>query len=137
MGALAPDTPLLVDTATWIFWHAGSPRLSPTARTLLGQSLERPVHVSVVSAFEIATKVRLGKLAVPPELLSEFAYLVESDGFRVAPLDAAAQSRAPAEVQPHLNAPPVRQTVTNDRWTIPSEFQRLAPPRSPSPPEVQ
>ena len=94
MGTLAPDTPLLVDTATWIFWHAGSPRLSPTARTLLGQSLERPVHVSVVSAFEIATKVRLGKLTVPPELLTEFAYLVESDGFRVAPLDAAASVRA-------------------------------------------
>lgn len=94
MGALAPDAPILVDTATWIFWHAGSPRLSTTARTILAQSLERPVHVSVVSAFEIATKVRLGKLAVPDELLHEFAYLVESDGFRVVPLGAESSVRA-------------------------------------------
>jgi PIN domain nuclease of toxin-antitoxin system len=88
------DTPLVVDTVTWLFWHAGSPRLSATARALLRQALHRPVYISVVSAFEIATKHRLGKLAVPPALLDDFAYVVESDGFRVLPVEAAASVRA-------------------------------------------
>ena len=94
MGGVAPESSLVLDTATWLFWHAGSPRLSATARSLLLQSLSRPVYVSVVSAFEIATKVRLGKLTVPAELVHDFAYLVESDGFRVLALDAAASLRA-------------------------------------------
>jgi PIN domain nuclease of toxin-antitoxin system len=100
VGTLAPGAALLVDTATWLFWHADSARLSGNARALLLQSLERPIYVSAVSAFEIGTKVRLGKLAVPQELLHDFAYLVESDGFRVIALDAAASVRAgllPAE----------------------------------------
>ena len=94
MGGVATVQPLLIDTVTWLFWHADAPRLSGNARTLMLQSLERPVYVSVVTAFEIATKVRLGKLAVPPELLHDFAYIVESDGFRVLPLDVAASVNA-------------------------------------------
>jgi len=94
VGALTAESALLVDTATWLFWHADSPRLSGNARALLHQALERPVYVSVITAFEIATKVRLGKLTVPPELLQDFAYYVESDGFRVLPLGAAASVRA-------------------------------------------
>lgn len=58
------------------------------------ESMERPVFVSTVSGFEIATKVRLGKLEVPPALLNEFSYVVESDGFRVLELDAASAVRA-------------------------------------------
>jgi PIN domain nuclease of toxin-antitoxin system len=56
-------------------------------------ALERPIFVSSVCAFEIATKVRLGKLAVPPELLNEFGYIVESDGFRLLELDAVSAVR--------------------------------------------
>lgn len=93
MGGVTPDAPLVVDTATWLYWHGDSPRLSATARALLRQALQRPVHVSVVTAFEIATKVRLGKLAVPPELLHDFAYIVESDGFRLLPLEPAVSVR--------------------------------------------
>ena len=57
-------------------------------------ALERPIFVSTVSGFEIATKVWLGKLAVPDELLNELAYVVESDGFRVLALDAVSAVRA-------------------------------------------
>jgi PIN domain nuclease of toxin-antitoxin system len=57
-------------------------------------ALRRPIHVSAVSGFEIATKVRLGKLEVPAALLNEFAYVVESDGFRVLELDAVSAVRA-------------------------------------------
>ena len=94
MGGVAPESSLVLDTATWLFWHAGSPRLSATARSLLLQSLSRPVYVSVVSAFEIATKVRLGKLTVPAAMLNDFAYVVEADGFRLLDVDAASAIRA-------------------------------------------
>jgi PIN domain nuclease of toxin-antitoxin system len=90
----APDQPLLVDTAAFLFWHSDSRRLSKRARAAMLGALERPVFVSTVSGFEISTKVRLGKLAVPNELLSELAYVVESDGFRVLELDAVSAVRA-------------------------------------------
>lgn len=91
---MAPDTPLLLDTVAFIFWHADSPRLSPLARQLLLEAPQRPVYVSAASAFEIATKVRLGKLTVPPAMLNDFAYVVEADGFRLLDVDAASAVRA-------------------------------------------
>ena len=90
----APDQPLLLDTAAFLFWHSDSRRLSKRARAAMLSALERPVFVSTVTGFEIATKVRLGKLAVPNELLNELAYVVESDGFRVLELDSVTAVRA-------------------------------------------
>jgi len=91
---IASDTPLLLDTVTFIFWHADSPRLSPVARQLMLEAPQRPVYVSAASAFEIATKVRLGKLTVPAAMLNDFAYVVEADGFRLLDVDAASAIRA-------------------------------------------
>jgi PIN domain nuclease of toxin-antitoxin system len=90
----AADQPLLLDTSAFLFWHADSRKLSKRARTAMLDAPERPIFVSAISAFEIATKVRLGKLDVPTSLLNEFAYVVESDGFRVMDLDAASAVRA-------------------------------------------
>jgi PIN domain nuclease of toxin-antitoxin system len=90
----APDQPLLVDTAAFLFWHADHRKLSKRARSAMLGALQRPVFVSSVSGFEIATKVRLGKLDVPTALLNEFAYVVESDGFRVLDLDSVSAVRA-------------------------------------------
>lgn len=55
---------------------------------------ERAIYVSAASAFEISTKVRLGKLTVPPALLNDFAYVVEADGFRLLDVDCASAIRA-------------------------------------------
>jgi PIN domain nuclease of toxin-antitoxin system len=86
--------PLLLDTAAFIFWHADSPRLSSLARRAMLEAPQRTVYVSAASAFEIATKVRLGKLMVPPAILNDFAYVVEADGFRLLDVDAASAIRA-------------------------------------------
>jgi PIN domain nuclease of toxin-antitoxin system len=88
------DTPLLLDTVAFILWHADSPRLSDTVRAMLQQAPSRVIYVSAASAFEIATKVRLGKLVVPPVLVNDFQYVVEADGFRMLDVDAAAAIRA-------------------------------------------
>jgi len=91
VGSVAVEqSPLLLDTVAFIFWHADSPRLGKRARKAMLAALDRPVYVSAVTAFEIATKVRLGKLHVPPQLLNDFRYVVEADGFRLLDLDADA-----------------------------------------------
>jgi PIN domain nuclease of toxin-antitoxin system len=86
--------PLLLDTVAFILWHADSPRLSGDARAALLEAPTRPVYVSAASAFEIATKVRLGKLTVPAAMLQDFPYQVEADGFRLIDVDAASAIRA-------------------------------------------
>lgn len=79
--------PLLLDTVGFILWHNDSPRLSARVRSALLEALSRPIFVSVVTAFEIATKVRLGKLQVPAAILNDFQYVVHADGFRLLELD--------------------------------------------------
>ena len=88
------DQPLLLDTVAFIFWHADSPHLSPSARRAMLEAPHRAIYVSAASAFEIVTKVRLGKLTVPLAILNDFAYVVEADGFRLLDIDAASAIRA-------------------------------------------
>jgi PIN domain nuclease of toxin-antitoxin system len=95
--------PVVLDTVAFIFWHADSPRLSASARAALLEAPARAVYVSAASAFEIATKVRLGKLAVPAALLQDFPYVVEADGFRLLNLDAATAIRAGQLEGEHLD----------------------------------
>jgi len=95
------DQPLLLDTGAFIFWHADSPRLSPSARRALLEAPRRAIYVSAASAFEIASKVRLGKLMVPPAMLNDFAYVVEADGFRLLDVDAASAVKAGQLVSLH------------------------------------
>lgn len=84
----------MLDTVAFIFWHGDNPRLRARVRSALLESLRRPISVSATTAFKISTKVRLGKLSVPAAILNDFAYLVESDGFRVLDLDAPTAIRA-------------------------------------------
>lgn len=88
------EQPLLLDTVAFIFWHVDSPRLSTTARRAMLEAPQRTIYVSAASAFEISTKVRLGKLTVPPAMLHDFAYVVQADGFRLVDIDAASAIRA-------------------------------------------
>ena len=95
MGTVVADErPLLLDTVAFVLWHQDSPALSPKARAAMLQALQRPIFVSAATAFEIATKVRIGKLSVPAAMLSDFAYVVESDGFLMLDIDAMAAVRA-------------------------------------------
>jgi PIN domain nuclease of toxin-antitoxin system len=86
--------PLLLDTVAFIFWHADSPRLPVTVRAALQEAPARAIFVSAATAFEIATKVRLGKLVMPAAILHDFQYVVEADGFRMLNVDATAAMHA-------------------------------------------
>lgn len=68
---------LLLDTHALLWWLDGDPKLSPAARTAMSNEAH-PVWVSAATAWEIATKVRIGKLpeagevaARLPDILAE------------------------------------------------------------------
>jgi PIN domain nuclease of toxin-antitoxin system len=67
---------LLLDTHTLIWWLTEDSSLPASARKLIG-SRNSEVLVSAASAWEIATKVRLGRLEVAADLARDFGrYLV-------------------------------------------------------------
>jgi PIN domain nuclease of toxin-antitoxin system len=76
---------LLLDTHTLLWVMLGDPKLSRRAKTALA-SVSIEVFVSVVCIWEIATKVRLGKLPIPGSLLDDPATTLASLGFRDLPL---------------------------------------------------
>jgi PIN domain nuclease of toxin-antitoxin system len=61
----------LLDTHTLIWWMTTDPHLSRTARALI-QEEPNVSLVSAVSAWEIATKVRLGRLPAAANLVQDF-----------------------------------------------------------------
>ncbi len=79
---------LLVDTHALLWWWTDDPRLSRTARTLI-QNDANTVLVSAASAWEIATKWRLGKLPLGKDVVARFHELMELDAFQPLPMNAA------------------------------------------------
>jgi len=59
---------LLLDTNALLWWLADSPRLNDRARSLISDP-EQEILVSVVSLWEIAIKVRIGKLEADVALI--------------------------------------------------------------------
>lgn len=72
---------VLLDTHTLIWWAIDDPKLSAKARSILS-SFESDIFVSAASAWEIATKVRLGKLPGAETFAAEFPERVRKLGFR-------------------------------------------------------
>ncbi len=71
---------ILLDTHALLWWFTDDLRLSADAREAIGD-LHSTVLVSAASAWEIATKHRLGKLGIGGEVLQRFDELVTADGF--------------------------------------------------------
>ena len=84
---------LLLDTHALLWWWANDPQLSEAARAaMLDEANE--VHVSAASAWEIATKQRIGKLPTWPMPSGGFSELVAADGFVHLPVGATHAWRA-------------------------------------------
>ncbi|MFW6105339.1 MAG: type II toxin-antitoxin system VapC family toxin [Chloroflexota bacterium] len=60
---------VLLDTHAFLWWIADDPQLSAHARQIIGNG-ENELFLSAASGWEIATKVRLGKLDMPDNLES-------------------------------------------------------------------
>ncbi|RDJ24889.1 type II toxin-antitoxin system VapC family toxin [Bosea caraganae] len=76
---------LLLDTSALLWFWLGGRALRPQ---VLGPILDRnnQVHVSSISAMEIATKHRVGKLPGVENVLATFADALAADGFIALPL---------------------------------------------------
>lgn len=76
---------LLLDTHALVWWLAGDRALSPAAIAAIGNA-DNEVLVSAVSAMEISTKHRLGKLPQAELLAQDFEALIDAQGFAELPI---------------------------------------------------
>ena len=84
---------VLLDTHTLLWWLAGDSALSRRARAVIADT-GNSVVVSAASAWEIAIKVRLGKLPTAAGLVEDFARYIELEGFELLPISAGHAIRA-------------------------------------------
>jgi PIN domain nuclease of toxin-antitoxin system len=76
---------LLLDTHALIWWQLNDPALSRTAYGAIANS-ENDILVSAVSAMEVTTKVRLGKLPQAIALAQAFEDAIADEGFGGLPI---------------------------------------------------
>lgn len=86
---------MLLDTHALLWWAEGSRRLSLAARTAIADD-DNEVLVSAASAWEIATKARLGKLTPGPVLAANVGAYVRSQSFTTLDVTFAHAQRAGA-----------------------------------------
>lgn len=89
---------LLLDTHAFLWWLAGSDRLSPVAHRAIGNAANEKL-ISAASACEIATKHRLGKLPSASALANDIAAGISGEGFEELPItvdDAVRAGNLPA-----------------------------------------
>ena len=90
----------LLDTHALLWWLAEPERLSPAVHATLADPAQ-PVLISGASAWEIATKHRLGRLPTAEVLLQEGWPLMESQGFQPLPVSWSHGLRAGSYPMPH------------------------------------
>ncbi len=70
----------LLDTHTFIWWLIDDARLSSTAKKAISNP-ENVIYVSSASAWEIATKFRLGKLPGVRAMVNDISHSITNQGF--------------------------------------------------------
>ncbi len=76
---------LLLDTHTLLWWLADNSLLPDGARRAIGRKANQ-VLVSAASAWEITTKVRLGRLNVAADLARDFVGFLSRERFDGLPI---------------------------------------------------
>jgi PIN domain nuclease of toxin-antitoxin system len=71
---------ILLDTHAFLWWLAGEPSLSERARRVIGEE-GNVVLLSAASAWEIATKVRLGRLPGAARIAGDILGCLRDEGF--------------------------------------------------------
>jgi PIN domain nuclease of toxin-antitoxin system len=73
---------LLLDTHALLWWLSDNPQLTKPATRAIANT-RNTVIVSAASAWEIATRVRLGKLPTAVDLVADFVAQMEREGFQL------------------------------------------------------
>jgi PIN domain nuclease of toxin-antitoxin system len=90
----------LIDTHALLWWLSDDPGLPDTARKLIARA-SNTVLVSAATAWEIAAKVRLGKLAVASDLVADFSGYLARERFEHLPISTEHALRAGLLPGPH------------------------------------
>ena len=90
----------LLDTHAMLWWLSDDPQLTKTARRVIGDT-RNTVIVSAASAWEIATKVRLGKLPSAMDLVADFVGQLDREGFQLLSVSVEHGIRAGLLPGPH------------------------------------
>lgn len=110
---------LLLDTHALLWWAILDPRLSRKAKRALADEASE-VFVSAASAWEIATKARIGKLDWPAAAGTVNAYVV-GQGFRALPISLEHAERAGHLQIAHrdpFDRVLIAQAQIEDRWLV-------------------
>lgn len=91
---------LLLDTHALLWWWTDDPKLSATSRQAIADEGNQ-ILASAASAWEIATKFRLGKLPHAAQALDRFNELVAADGFQHLPISYLHSLKAGAYSNEH------------------------------------
>jgi PIN domain nuclease of toxin-antitoxin system len=113
---------LLLDTHALLWWASLDPGLSRKAKKVIANEASE-VFVSAASAWEIATKVRLGKLVWPAAAGSVHAYVL-GQGFRALPVSLEHAERAGQLRIAHrdpFDRMLIAQAQTEDMWLVSNE----------------
>jgi len=90
----------LFDTHTLIWWMTTDPQLSRRARAVI-EDLNNISLVSAVSAWEMATKVRLGRLPAAAGLVQDFVEELKRERMQILDVSAEHGIRAGLLPGPH------------------------------------
>jgi PIN domain nuclease of toxin-antitoxin system len=91
---------LLLDTHAWLWWLLDDPGLPAVAKQAI-QEPDSEVFISAVTAMELATKYRLGKLSKAGPMMSGYEQQVSADGFSHLPVSYHHTLRAGAYTVEH------------------------------------
>ena len=113
---------LLLDTHALLWWATLNPNLpSKVNKAIASEATE--VFVSAATAWEIATKVRIGKLTWLPEAGSVSAYVM-SQGFAALPISLQHAERAGSFAVVHrdpFDRMLMAQAIIEDLWLASNE----------------
>ena len=124
---------VLLDTHALLWWVADSRRLSERARAAISNEAN-DVVVSAVSAWEIATKHRLGRLPEADGLAGDIRGAIVGQGFSELPISIADAERAGRLPGPHrdpFDRLLIAQALGHDLAIVSNEkpFDRYGAPR--------
>ena len=91
---------VLLDTHALLWWLSDDPALTRPARKIIADT-RNTIIVSAASAWEIGTKVRLGKLPTANDLAADFSGHLDRDGFQLLAISAEHGIRAGLLPAPH------------------------------------
>ena len=84
---------VLLDTHAFLWWVANSSRLSAAAYRVIDDK-SNEIVVSAASAWEIATKYRLGRLAEAETIATDVAGCIADEGFEALAISVADAERS-------------------------------------------